>query len=929
MKNKIKTCLFALIIIGVITLGLTYNNKNEVITKTKKKKQSNIAIMIKEDGANDYAMSSSKDIPKGDYVLNYEKSYCKNNGKIGNYDSTLGKVSFSFIGTDSCYLYFDYKTGGILYETIEKRYNQDTAKTYLDIYTGEEADTYAYPVYYYKGNVENNNVLFGGFCWKIVRTTETGGVKIVYNGVQKNASNDYTLLDKSEYTNLINDVLYPYTFDSVNKTWTSTNTGTNSSTISFTIPSNGNYVLNYDLSMNKLEDWIYVEIFKDDVSQGKFTGTTAGQIIFDNLNTSNTIKVVFTRKRSYTSGSRNNIIFSFGKANSIIKSCDNTGTDSQIGKSEFNSSGNSPAYVGYKYNTVYTYSSKTMSSQSNIVFANSFTYANGTYTLTDTMTVATWSSGYNTINNNHYTCMTTGTTCSSIYYVYYTSSSSANYITLTGGKSINDALNEMLYADDVNTKDSTIKAYIDNWYENNLIDYEDKLEDTIFCNDRSIHYLNGWNPNGGKTTTGYKLQFKSGITSNQSLVCANETDRFSMSNAKAKLKYPIGLLSAPELSLAEYGSSHYFNSGEWGWLGSPDNFYLNSTDAMHVDDSKLSGYTLTISEGVRPSVSLKPKTYFSSGNGSFTNPFVIGDAVEEPSGKSFATVFAANNTDIFNENGLRYEGADPNNYICLDNKTEGACSNSSLLFRIIGLFDEDTSSDGTTSAGTKKLLKVIDTNNYGGTSDKMWNSVEKNNWSTASLKADLNETYLTTLLGTSNVNSKLSSGIANAKWHLGGASSSNYLTLTTEGIYTEERNASAIYSGNPEYVFAQVGLMYPSDYGYATIGGPTTNKSSCRAKELPNWKVSSYSDCKNNDWLFTSQATSWGSNEKEWLISPYSSSSNVAAYLESSGFVFLNDYPIKYSVNNGLAVRPTFYLDSSILKIVGGLGTKDNAYRVG
>ena len=623
MKNKIKTCLFALIIIGVITLGLTYNNKNEVITKTKKKKQSNIAIMIKEDGANDYAMSSSKDIPKGDYVLNYEKSYCKNNGKIGNYDSTLGKVSFSFVGTDSCYLYFDYKTGGILYETIEKRYNQDTAKTYLDIYTGEGADTYAYPVYYYKGNVENNNVLFGGFCWKIVRTTETGGVKMVYNGVQKNASNDYTLLDKSEYTNLINDVLYPYTFDSVNKTWTSTNTGTNSSTISFTIPSNGNYVLNYDLSMNNLEDWIYVEIFKDDVSQGKFTGTTVGQIIFDNLNTSNTIKVVFTRKYSYTSGSRNNIIFSFGKANSIIKSCDNTGTDSQIGKSEFNSSYNSPAYVGYMYNTVYPYSSKSMSSQSNIVFGNSFTYANGTYTLTDTMTVATWSSGYNTINNNHYTCMTTGTTCSSIYYVYFTSDNTANYITLTGGKSINDALNEMLYSDDVNTKDSTIKAYIDNWYENNLIHYEDKLEDTVFCNDRSIYYLNGWNPNGGKTTTGYYLQFKSGITSNQSLVCANETDRFSMSNAKAKLEYPIGLLSAPELRLASYGNSHYFNSGQFVWLGSPDYFYLNNTYVMRVNNRELSGYVITYSGGVRPAISILPSTSYSSGNGSYTSPFVI------------------------------------------------------------------------------------------------------------------------------------------------------------------------------------------------------------------------------------------------------------------------------------------------------------------
>ena len=107
MKNKIKTCLFALIIIGVITLGLTYNKKND-ITKTKKKKQSNIAIMIKEDGEENYTRSSSKDIPKGEnYYLDYEKSYCKNNGVIGEYDNTLGKVSFSFIGTDSCFLYFE------------------------------------------------------------------------------------------------------------------------------------------------------------------------------------------------------------------------------------------------------------------------------------------------------------------------------------------------------------------------------------------------------------------------------------------------------------------------------------------------------------------------------------------------------------------------------------------------------------------------------------------------------------------------------------------------------------------------------------------------------------------------------------------------------------------------------------------------------
>ena len=131
MKNKIKIGLFALIIIGVVTSCLTYNKKNEV-NKTKREKQSNIAIMIKENGASDYTKSSLKDIPKGDYVLNYEKSYCKNNGKIGNYDNTLGKVSFSFVGTDSCYLYFD-STGGVdrLPVFLNTSYENNFLKSYI------------------------------------------------------------------------------------------------------------------------------------------------------------------------------------------------------------------------------------------------------------------------------------------------------------------------------------------------------------------------------------------------------------------------------------------------------------------------------------------------------------------------------------------------------------------------------------------------------------------------------------------------------------------------------------------------------------------------------------------------------------------------------------------------------------------------------
>ena len=281
------------------------------------------------------------------------------------------------------------------------------------------------------------------------------------------------------------------------------------------------------------------------------------------------------------------------------------------------------------YNTVYTHSSKIMSSQSNIVFGNSFNYNsnNGTYTLTGTKTIVTWSSGYNTINSNHYTCFTTGTTCTSLYYVYITDSTAAYYITLTNGKSVDDALNEMLYADDVNKTDSTIKTYIDTWYKDNMTSYTDKLEDTVFCNDRTMinQSANGWNPNGGSTST--DLYFKNNDT-NYSLACTNETDRFSMSNSKAKLTYPVGLLSAPEVWLAYRNASYntyYLNTGSWYRLASPYFFEGNANirNVYTTGNMNIGNVAAGNAGGVRPVISLKPGIEYTSGDGSYTNPFVV------------------------------------------------------------------------------------------------------------------------------------------------------------------------------------------------------------------------------------------------------------------------------------------------------------------
>ena len=99
MNIKIKIGLFVFIVIGVIVLNITYKNK---IIKTKG--QSNLAIMIKGDSG-EYV--SSNEIPKGNYVLNEEKTICENGGKVVSYNNSTGQIGFSFLGSDRCSLYFD------------------------------------------------------------------------------------------------------------------------------------------------------------------------------------------------------------------------------------------------------------------------------------------------------------------------------------------------------------------------------------------------------------------------------------------------------------------------------------------------------------------------------------------------------------------------------------------------------------------------------------------------------------------------------------------------------------------------------------------------------------------------------------------------------------------------------------------------------
>ena len=65
----------------------------------------------------------------------------------------------------------------------DKVLNFGTATNGKGIYTVYGTEKDRYPIYYYRGDIDYNNAKFAGFCWKIVRTTETGGTKLIYNGL--------------------------------------------------------------------------------------------------------------------------------------------------------------------------------------------------------------------------------------------------------------------------------------------------------------------------------------------------------------------------------------------------------------------------------------------------------------------------------------------------------------------------------------------------------------------------------------------------------------------------------------------------------------------------------------------------------------------------------------------------------------------------
>ena len=268
--------------------------------------------------------------------------------------------------------------------------------------------------------------------------------------------------------------------------------------------------------------------------------------------------------------------------------------------------------------------------------------------------------------------------------------------------------------------------------------------------------------------------------------------------------------------------------------------------------------------------------------------------------------------DETSDNNLRYIGANPDNYVWFNDE----------LWRIIGVMNNID--DGSDTKETR--LKIIKNESIGEYSWDNKGANGENDWSTSALQTLLNSgAYYNRTSGecpyggngattpcdfsTTGLTEETKLMIDNAVWNLGGSDTSD--NVTTAMFYERERG-DTVYNERPTEWIGQIGLMYPSDYGYATNGGVTTNRSTCLINDLYSWHL--FEDCINNNWLYVNQA--------QWTLTPLVTSSNHVFRRYASGYI---NYALGSVSKTDMAVVPVTYLSSNI-KITSGSGTKELPY---
>ena len=195
----------------------------------------------------------------------------------------------------------------------------------------------------------------------------------------------------------------------------------------------------------------------------------------------------------------------------------------------------------------------------------------------------------------------------------------------------------------LNTNDSTIKTYVDNWYKNNLTAYTKFLsKDAVYCNDRELASESVYTTE--RKTFDYASVERLIIKKQPTYNCTNMSDAFSVNNTSAKLDYPVGLMTVDELSYAGGGYKtvltapyawYYTNANGESITGNFDFWTISPMEWFNdgfaltwgVNVSKAPGilhiYRVNEPLAVRPSVSLSSCNLISRGDGSPENPYEI------------------------------------------------------------------------------------------------------------------------------------------------------------------------------------------------------------------------------------------------------------------------------------------------------------------
>ena len=317
---------------------------------------------------------------------------------------------------------------------------------------------------------------------------------------------------------------------------------------------------------------------------------------------SNTKKPIYY----YKGNSNNNLIFA-GFCWKIVRStntegvkiiyngvqsnnqCVNPYDSYMMNKYNFNKYSNSLSDLSYMYGQKATIGKI---SNGNYLFSKNVTYQNGVYKLDESLE--------NITSKTKYSCLSDKDTCSKVYYITSYDDNNIYYLTLNGEKDINELLSKVFE----NSHNSYIKYYVDNWYKNNIYRYRNYLEDTTYCNDRSVD-------NNFEFETYNRVKDK-----NLSLSCS-KNDSFSVSEkiGNGALTYPVGLLSIDEYIL----SSGALDNGDKFYLMSPYKYDGNS----YVYKGKDKEIVTNNNTNVRPVISLRGNVKIVDGMGTKDNPYII------------------------------------------------------------------------------------------------------------------------------------------------------------------------------------------------------------------------------------------------------------------------------------------------------------------